>query len=647
MFRHLLFVALASLIGARAAAAPLSAYARLPNIESVSVSPSGHALALVASNGDQRMIVVKRLSDGVFTLRAGGGDAKVRQLIWAGDKHLVVVTSATASPMFVVNARREWMTAFILDLEKQKATPMLRDVEYGLNTIFDMPVVRHLDGEPVVFVEGVQFAGGRGQRHLYRVGLKTARSRLAAEGSENTRDWIVGPDGGAVAQELYDMQTARWTLKLRSAIGWREVESIHAPVDPPNLVGLGRNGDSVMYVMRDADGGRSWREVLLDGKPAKGDVPLEQGEIPVMDPQDGRLIGRYALRGEVGRYAFFDAADDAAWQAVLGAYPGELVDLVSWSGDRRKIVVRVDSPTEGPAFALVDVAARKATWIGPEYVGLKSADVAIKETVRFKAADGLGLSGYLTRPRDRAPAGLPLVVLPHGGPASRDLPGFDWMAQAIASRGFAVLQVNFRGSEGLGPGLLSAGYGEWGRKMQSDLSDGVRHLAGQGVIDPKRVCIVGASYGGYAALAGATIDLGVYRCAVSIAGVSDLRKQIAYSRNRGGAPTERYWNRFLGAEDRGDAVLAEYSPAQLAHRAEIPILMIHGKDDTVVPLEQSRIMAEALSKAGKPHELVVFKGEDHWLSRGDTRLQTLEATMAFVEKHNPPVAAASKEGPAG
>ena len=164
----------------------------------------------------------------------------------------------------------------------------------------------------------------------------------------------------------------------------------------------------------------------------------------------------------------------------------------------------------------------------------------------------------------------------------------------------------------------------------------MRHLAGKGVIDPARVCIVGASYGGYAALAGATIDRGVYRCAVSIAGVADLRKQIAYSRSHGGAPSERYWNRYMGAEDRGDAVLGEYSPAQIASRATIPILLIHGKDDTVVPLAQSEVMAEALRKADKPVELVVQKGEDHWLSRGATRLDTLTATMAFVEKHNPP-----------
>ena len=295
-----------------------------------------------------------------------------------------------------------------------------------------------------------------------------------------------------------------------------------------------------------------------------------------------------------------------------------------------------DSAVEGPGYALVDLATRKAQWLGARYQNVLPEDVAASQPVRFKAGDGLDLGGYLTLPRGRDPKNLPLVVLAHGGPASRDTPGLDWWAQAIASRGYAVLQVNFRGSDGFGWAFTQAGFGEWGRKMQTDLSDGVRHLAGQGVVDPKRVCIVGASYGGYAALAGATLDPGVYRCAASVAGLSDLRRFVEWSRAKNGVGAQRYWTRFMGAEERRDPALTEISPAAHAGRASGPVLLVHGRDDTVVPLEQSRIMADALEKAGKPVELVVQKGEDHWLSRGDSRLEMLTATMAFVEKHNPP-----------
>jgi dipeptidyl aminopeptidase/acylaminoacyl peptidase len=183
---------------------------------------------------------------------------------------------------------------------------------------------------------------------------------------------------------------------------------------------------------------------------------------------------------------------------------------------------------------------------------------------------------------------------------------------------------------------MQAGFGQWGRKMQTDLSDGVRHLAAQGVIDPKRVCIVGASYGGYAALAGATMDRGVYRCAVSFGGVSDLKRIVAYDKGRSGRAALRYWARYMGAKDLDDPILATYSPAMQAAAADIPVLLIHGRDDTVVPRDQSAEMADALKRAGKPVELVVQNHADHWLSLGDTRFQTLQATVAFLEKHNPP-----------
>ncbi len=355
----------------------------------------------------------------------------------------------------------------------------------------------------------------------------------------------------------------------------------------------------------------------------------------IRDPATRRLIGLNALVGEDDRYTFFDPADQKAWASVLAAFKGNRVRLESWSQDRTQIVVLVDSPTQGPAYALVNLATKQANWLGGRYQLLMEKDISPVKAIRFKAKDGLELSGYLTVPNGAVARNLPLVVFPHGGPAARDLPGFDWWAQAMANRGYAVLQVNFRGSDGFGRSFLNAGFGEWGRKMQTDLSDGVRHLAADGVIDPKRVCIVGASYGGYAALAGAAIDTGVYRCAASYGGVSDLKRMVAWSKERSQA-SFRYWIRFMGADDGKDQALTDLSPAARGDKVNIPILLIHGRDDSVVPLEQSRLMADALKKAGKPVEFVELKGEDHWLSRGETRIQTLSAVIAFLEKHNPP-----------
>lgn len=619
-----------------AAAAPLEAYGKLPTIESLSLSPSGRQLAIVATNGEERAIAIKDLTTNKLTLRAGTGKAKVRHVLWAGEDHLVIVTTVTARPMDVMTTQREWAMAFSLDINKGKILPMLRDAEESMNSIYGTPVVRTYNGEPTVFVQGVKFVDHRGCLSLFRIDLDHATSKLVAQGDVDTVDWVVGPDGLPLAQELYDQRKGRWALKLKAPNGWREARTVTALIDPPSVIGLNADGKAVLYAETDDAGHAVWREARLDGGAEVAPMPVEAGQRTLRDPQDGHLIGRYNLIGDHATYEFFDPNDAKVWRAVEKAFPGAAVSPESWSADRQRILVRVDSPTEGPGFALVDLATRKADWLGSEYVDVEAKDVALQKPVRFKARDGLDLTGYLTLPHGREAKALPLVVFPHGGPAARDTPGFDWWAQAMASRGYAVLQVNFRGSAGFGDKFLEAGYGQWGRKMQTDLSDGVKALAAEGVIDPKRVCIVGGSYGGYAALAGAALDPGVYRCAASWGGVSDLRRFIDWENSEKGRYAFRYFSRFVGAKDSRDPSLAEISPAAHADAVSIPVLLIHGKDDSIVPLEQSQIMADALRKAGKPVELVVEPGEDHWLSRGETRLQMLQATMAFLEKNNPP-----------
>jgi dipeptidyl aminopeptidase/acylaminoacyl peptidase len=231
-----------------------------------------------------------------------------------------------------------------------------------------------------------------------------------------------------------------------------------------------------------------------------------------------------------------------------------------------------------------------------------------------------------------------LIVLPHGGPEVHDNAEFDWWPQALAEQGYAVLQPNYRGSN-LSWAFESKGFGEWGRKMQTDLSDGVRALAKEGIVDAARVCIVGASYGGYAALAGPSLDPGVYRCAVAVAGVSDIRRMLNWVNDQEGSHknlSQRYWDRYMGVTGPDDPAVAAISPIRHLDAITAPILLIHGKDDTVVPFEQSQVMYDALRKQGKEVQLEVLKGEDHWLSRGSTRLQMLEASVAFLRAHNPP-----------
>jgi dipeptidyl aminopeptidase/acylaminoacyl peptidase len=318
-------------------------------------------------------------------------------------------------------------------------------------------------------------------------------------------------------------------------------------------------------------------------------------------------------------------------------FPGETVKWQSWSDDRTKVIAQVAGTRSGDAYLLVDLATGRSERIGDEYRGIRPEDFNEVRTLSYPAADGTVIPAFLTLPRGVPARHLPLVVMVHGGPAGHDKPGFDWQAQAVASLGYAVLQPQYRGSDGFGRAHLEAGYGQWGRKMQTDLSDGLNGLAAQGLIDPARVCIVGDSYGGYAAMAGVTLQSGIYRCAISVAGVSDLRRLMMQTGADEGVRslTTRYWRRFFGATRAGDPVFNAISPARHADRLSAPLLLIHGDIDTVVQPEQSRIMRNAARRAGKTVQLVTLKGEDHNLSRGATRVEMLRAIAGFLRANLP------------
>ncbi len=644
-------VALLACTGARGATAPpLEAYGQLPTLSDVTLTPDGLTFAYVTGDRNKRFIVVQRIGDSKPAGLLNLGQSKLRKVQWADSGHLLITVSTTTLPMGLIGRRQEYYTAQEYDVEAKESYPLLGHLGFDTGQPLAMNVIagdlqpRVVDGRPVVFVPGIYFPNDEGRYALFREDLKSHSTRIVSNMSDtHGQDWVVDEGGNIVAQADYFEADQRWKLKIFHNGDANTPIDAAAAIERPDIEGLTDDGTGIIVRLPQTEDWPSFEKIsLADGRAepwSHADLHLSS---LMSDENTGKLIGGWLFTDQ-SDYVFFDPHADLVWRSIKAAFQSATnVELVSWSKDMSKAIVRVFGAAYGDGYFYVDMTTHKAEPIAPAYDGID--DVSPEKWIEYAAQDGRPIHAYLTLPMNREAKDLPLIVLPHGGPHSRDDPGFDWISQALASRGYAVLQPQFRGSAGFGKDLLWAGFGEFGKKMQTDLSDGVQALAAQGVIDPKRVCIVGASYGGYAALAGATLQSGVYRCAVSIAGMSDMREQLAFDFGSGNSvddSSERFWNRFLSVTDRSDPKIDAISPIKFANRVSIPILLIHGRDDTVVPIAQSRDMADALRKAGKQVEFVELENEDHWLSRSETRLQMLEATVKFLEANNPPGAPAA------
>ncbi len=633
-------------VPARSAPPSLEAYGALPSLELVQLSPSGRRLAFIRVFGEQRRLVLLDLTSETQLGSVGAGSAKVRDLQWIGEERVLITTSETGSfPNFGID-ETETAAGQIYDPAAGRVTPLMGHVRGVFPALLSAVTVVEKEGGHELLVRA--FAPDQaGRLDLYRINPENGRGRVAESMGLEVDDFIFDPTSKqTVARSEYKSETGEWDLYLRYGNNaFRRVWRTTALIDMPYLMGMGMDGDSVIVAADRPDLDRpdresaeffdvnletgAWRPVRFDFEP----------QSLLFHPRTGRLMGASRMQDDRQVYAFADFDAGLLWAQAQATLADGAPYFLNWSQDLKHAVLFTSGTGDAGTYYLLNLVDKQLNQIGHAYEAIAPEQVASVQPITYAAADGLQIHGYLTTPPGVGhAANLPLVVLAHGGPASRDTPGFDWWAQAIASRGYAVLQANFRGSTGYGEAFMAAGYGEWGRKMQTDLSDGVRWLASEGLIDPSRVCIVGASYGGYAAIAGPTLDVGVYRCAVSVNGVSDLRRMVEGEARAGehrNNEAVRYWNRFMGAERLGDRSLDERSPARLAERADAPILLIHGRDDTVVPLEQSRLMAQALRRADKPVEFIELEGEDHWLSRSDTRLRMLTETMRFLQAHNP------------
>ncbi|MDP3820957.1 MAG: prolyl oligopeptidase family serine peptidase [Burkholderiales bacterium] len=425
----------------------------------------------------------------------------------------------------------------------------------------------------------------------------------------------------------------RWVLFRRAADGpWARV---------PQAAHDGRLGpfaftpdNRAVYATFTRDGGPdSLVRQSMEGDDRATLVQHESGSIDILQFGPGAAPQPFAAASNVGipRMHYFepDRPEAQLHQALAAQFPGAFVNFLSWSADGQRLLFSVISDRDPGAFYLWDQRTAKAHLLYAQKTGIDPSRMGERRPISFEARDGVPLHGYLTLPAGREASNLPLVLLPHGGPHGvADTWYFDEDAQFLASRGYAVLQVNFRGSSGRGLAFHAAGFRHWGDEVQDDLIDGVKWAIDTGVADASRVCAYGVSFGAYASMMVITRAPGLFKCAVGQAGLYDL--PLWYQARLGQPQAQKVLAEYFGADEQAQAAI---SPSRLAELINVPVLLVHGSVDGTTPLEQGTAMRKALAKAKKPHEWVEVSGEGHGFYSSKNQIDFYQRLEAFLARH--------------
>jgi dienelactone hydrolase len=617
---------------------PVEHFAKLPLLSDLALSPDGQHIAALMNIDDHTALVVRPVNGDKLrpVLKSDNQQFHFNWIQWVGNERLLASVRFAARRDFVGSQETRLLSVRADGgghFELLKTSPFSRSGTAQIqDTIVDwLPgdgrhvLLQLTEGEstvPAVFKVNVE----TGQRHMVHPPLRhvrrwytdaTHRVRVGLRSEEGEHEVLVCDPDGRNWRTL-------WSFKSfdREAV-WP--------------LGFGRNPQE-LYVQAHHEG----RDAVFTVDLASAQLPRTlRLAHPTLDvtgqllhsPATGEVVGVRSAgmhQGDQARTDLWDPQWRALAQAIDKGLPERHNRLLEFSRDEQRYLVHSSGNGVPGQYYLGDRATGELALLAEEHRELDEDVMVGKRPARIRARDGLALVAYLSRPPGTA-GPLPLVLLPHGGPHSRDHADFDVETEFLANRGYAVLQVNFRGSAGFGHDFMVAGLQRWGLEMQDDLTDAVQWAVAQGVADPARVCIVGGSYGGYAALMGLVKTPQLYRCAVSFAGVTDLIDLIRYESDYIGGRAAMQAQ--LGSAWTDRARLRATSPALNAERIQAPVLLVHGTADRSVPVDQSRDMASALKRLGKPHRYIEQPGGDHHLSRYAHRLEYYKAVEAFLAEH--------------
>lgn len=426
-----------------------------------------------------------------------------------------------------------------------------------------------------------------------------------------------------------DRLSTTYFARLDGEREWRRLGAteVFSTTNPLHPIAMGA-AENAAYALGVHDGRESlWSIDLADKREPQ--LLFHHALVDVGEPilhSDRRLLGvRYDVERPYVWYA--DQKLRELIDRLDKQFRNRVHDVIGSSDDKKTLLIQSSSPVDLGTYYIYDVGNDKLQKLGTAYPELDQNALGWMTNIVYKASDGTEIPGYLSAPIGPERKNLPLIVMPHDGPVARDSWKFSFLRTFLVNRGYAVLQMNYRGSEGLGQKWRLDGLRQWGGTIYSDIQDATRWAVREGIADPKRICIVGWGYGGYAALLSAARNGDLYRCAVSIAGIADL----AMYQSHGSVTGQEQYRRAIIGVDREK--LTRDSPLQNAAQIQIPVLLVHGTKDWQVQVDQTNAMENALAKHKKPHQVVILKGGSHELDRKSDRVTLLKAVEAFLAQN--------------
>lgn len=641
----------------------VSDFLQLQDFVSPSMSPSGRYVAGVKRLGTRDTLLVMDLDAADFDLSSiGVGEFNINWVEWVSDERLVVGVTGYRGSNDADLMSREAMNAadpdadifyfqriLAVDRDGSNKAAMFPDGGFKKDSRLGNFVDPLTNDEDHILMS----AWARSDHNLYRVNVYTGEAKKVANGNYRTSTWYVDASGRpAFRREWSGRSEVTFYSNVKSDSGrskWEKLKTIRFNAqDNINrtvtfLPFFAGQADNTFYIAESRDG-EDKVEIYLYDYQAKEYIETvgTHSEFDIRgvlyDRTDTPYVGAYYY-DDVVEIDFVDEDLQSHYHALRDYFGANLnVFPQDIRMDGQRWLLSVSGPHDSGGYYIYDRELGSVDMIASRHVSLSDKALAPAQVIEYQARDGLALKGYLTQPIQHADVGpAPLIVMPHGGPASRDIISYQPTVQILASKGYQVFQPTFRGSSGFGRAFEDLGRGQWGRAMQTDIEDGFAALVARGLASADEACVYGGSYGGYAALVAATFTPDLYQCVIAVAAPSDLLKMLSWERAEGGSSSAsyRYWVNHIGDPKANRAELEAVSPARHAAQITAPILLIHGERDRVVPIKQSELMEEALEEAGKTYAFYRMEKAGHSYRSWEERAEEYDRVLAFLSTYLP------------